>query len=219
MTKKRTVVLLSGGLDSSVNLYKAHQETEVVLALTFDYGQRAALREIESATKQCSKLSIPHKVISLPWFRDFTQTSLVNVTEAVPKDVAIDDRQQTVHSAKLVWVPNRNGIFLNIGAAFAESLGADFIIPGFNHEEATTFPDNSEDFMDAISDSLSYSTANQVVAFCYTADKDKTEIARMGFELGADFSLMWPCYHGDEKPCGSCESCLRFQRAVRKVNQ
>lgn len=202
-----------------MNLYKAHQETEIVLALTFDYGQRAAQREIESAAKQCSMLSIPHKVISLPWFRDFTQTSLVNVTEAIPKDVAIDDRQQTEHSAKQVWVPNRNGIFLNIGAAFAESLGADFIIPGFNHEEATTFPDNSEDFMDAISDSLSYSTANQVVAFCYTADKDKTEIARMGFELGADFTLMWPCYHGGDKPCGSCESCLRFQRAVRKVNQ
>lgn len=216
MDRKKSVVLLSGGLDSSVNLHAAHRATQVLLALTFDYGQRAAEREIESAKAQCLRLRIPHRVIALPWFRDFTTTSLLNRTQEIPRDVGIDDREQTEASAKAVWVPNRNGIFLNIAAAFAESHGADFVIPGFNREEAATFPDNSEDFMDAVSASLSYSTANQVVAFCYTADKDKPEIAKMGFDLGADFSLMWPCYYGEEKPCGHCESCLRFQRAVSK---
>lgn len=214
--KKRTVVLLSGGLDSSVNLYAASKETDVVLALTFHYGQRAAEREIASAQAQCSRLGIPHKVVELPWFSDFTKTSLVNRGAVVPENVGLQDREATESSAKAVWVPNRNGIFLNIAAAFAEGLEADFIVPGFNREEAVTFPDNSEDFMDAVSGSLSYSTANQVSVFCFTADKDKTEIAQMGHELGADFGLMWPCYKGEEKPCGKCESCLRFDRAARR---
>jgi 7-cyano-7-deazaguanine synthase len=218
MEKKSSVVLLSGGLDSSVNLYCACKESHVALALTFDYGQRAAKREIQSAQAQCKKLSVPHKIIELPWFKDFTQTSLVNTKQVVPSHVHIDDIDETQASAKSVWVPNRNGIFLNIAAAFAENLNAHFVVPGFNREEASTFPDNSEDFMDAISDSLGYSTATQVAVFCYTADKDKTEIAKMGYDLGVDFSLMWPCYHGEEKPCGICESCLRFQRAVRKYS-
>lgn len=214
---KRSVVLLSGGLDSSVNLLAADRETEVALALTFDYGQRAAQKEIQSAKKQCENLKIPHEVLNLSWLGAITKTSLVNREALVPTSVAIDDADATQDSAKKVWVPNRNGVFLNIAASFAESLEANCVVPGFNWEEAQTFPDNSEDYLDALTAAFSYSTANQVTAHCYTAEMDKTEIARLGKELGADFALMWPCYFGGEKPCGECESCQRFQRAVGRL--
>ncbi|MGZ5280409.1 MAG: 7-cyano-7-deazaguanine synthase, partial [Pseudobdellovibrionaceae bacterium] len=143
---KRSVLLLSGGLDSTVNLLAARTESEVVLALTFDYGQRAVAREIEAAQKITSHFQIPHQVLKLPFFTEFGQSSLTDHRKTVPTggQVSIDDLKTSQETAKSVWVPNRNGIFLNIAAGFAESLKADQIIPGFNREEATTFPDNSQ---------------------------------------------------------------------------
>lgn len=214
----KSVVLLSSGLDSTVNLYEAKAQIDVVLALTFDYGQRAAPQEIRHARELCAELNIPHKVIELPWFRDFTKSSLVNTAQDVPVNaqVSIDDFETSTQTAKAVWVPNRNGILLNIAAAYAEGLKADWIVPGFNAEEAVTFPDNSEAFLQAATRSLAFSTSNQVQVKCFTTHLNKTAIARRGRELGVRFDLIWPCYFAGAKPCGECESCLRFQRALRQ---
>lgn len=214
--KPRSVVLLSSGLDSTVNLYEAKQVSEVALTLTFDYGQRAAEREIQSAARLAYKLGVPHKVLRLDWFKDFTQSSLVNRSEEVPTaKVKIDDLNASNETAKAVWVPNRNGIFLNIAAAFAEGLKANWIIPGFNAEEAATFPDNSQAYLEAATNSLKFSTANHVEVKCFTTHLNKTEIVKRGRELKVDFELVWPCYFGGAKPCGECESCQRFNRAMK----
>jgi 7-cyano-7-deazaguanine synthase len=211
----KSVVLLSSGLDSTVNLYRAAKESKVVMAITFDYGQRAAAREINFASQLAARLEVPHRVIELPWFKDFTASSLVNREMDVPTtSVAIDSFEASTNSAKAVWVPNRNGIFLNIGAAFAESVDAKWLIPGFNAEEATTFPDNSEDYLQAATKSLYYSTGNQVQVKCFTTALDKTEIVKLGRTLGVPFELVWTCYFGGEKPCGQCEPCQRFSRAM-----
>ncbi len=124
MEKQAAVVLLSSGLDSSFNLYRAHREMTVLLALTFKYGQRAQEREVRSAANLAAALSIPHKVIDLSWFREFTRTALVSGA-LIPagEAVSIDDQKTSLETAKAVWVPNRNGIFLNIAAGFAEGLG------------------------------------------------------------------------------------------------
>lgn len=213
--KRKAVVLLSSGLDSSVNLFEAAQKEEVVLALTFDYGQKAAKKEIEHSAKLAAYLKIPHKVIALPWFKDFNKSSLLVESEAVPtgKSVDIQSHEQSLQTAKSVWVPNRNGIFLNIGAAFAEALGAQIVIPGFNAEEATTFPDNSEAFMKELTTSLSYSTANHVQVECFTVKLQKPDIVKKGMALNMPWNLLWPCYFSKEKWCGECESCLRSKRA------
>lgn len=215
--RKRSVVLLSSGLDSTINLYEARLHSDVVLALTFDYGQRAAIREIERATQIAEHAKVPHKVISLPWFKDFTTTSLVNQANEIPvaEQVAIADLEVSRSSAKAVWVPNRNGILLNVAAGFAEGLGADWIIPGFNAEEAATFPDNSEAYLRAATEAFRFSTANAVGVKCFTTAMDKTAIARRGRELGVPFELIWPCYFASTAPCGQCESCQRFARAMR----
>lgn len=214
--KPRSVVLLSSGLDSTVNLYEAKQVSDVALAITFDYGQRAAQREINSAARISQNLDIPHKVLKLDWFKDFTQTSLVNHSEKVPtsSSIKIDDLKQSNVTAKAVWVPNRNGIFLNIAAAFAEGLKADWIVPGFNAEEAATFPDNSQGYLEAATKAFEFSTSNQVQVRCFTTQMTKTQIVLRGRELNVDFNLIWPCYFGGEHPCGECESCLRFRRAI-----
>lgn len=218
--KRKAVVLLSSGLDSSVNLFEAHQKEQVVLSLTFDYGQKAAKKEIEYSAKLAAYLKIPHKVVPLPWFKDFKKSSLLVESEAVPtgSQVNIQNHEQSLQTAKSVWVPNRNGIFLNIGAAFAEALGAKVVIPGFNAEEATTFPDNSEDFMKELTRSLAFSTANQVEVECYTVNLQKTDIVKKGLLLNMPWHLLWPCYFSKEKWCGECESCLRSKRAFAAAN-
>lgn len=215
MNSKKAVVILSAGLDSSANLCMAlAQGIKVELALTIDYGQKAAVREIESAAKICKEYGVTHKVISLSWFKDFNKSSLLRDDEDIPtgQRVQIDDEQSSQETKKSVWVPNRNGIFLNVAAAYAEALNADYIIPGFNLEEAQTFPDNSEVFLDSINKSLKFSTSTGVQAKCFTINLNKTEIVK-AVKGQLNFSLLWPCYQAKQKWCGECESCKRSLRA------
>lgn len=216
---KSAVILLSGGLDSAYNLWKAKAEgVDIRLALTFDYGQRASNREISTAKALTKKLNINQQVVEITWFSSFTTSSLVNRSAAVPvaEEVSVDDFDQSTKTAARVWVPNRNGIFLNIAAGFAEGLGAEAVIPGFNKEEAATFPDNSQAFQDALEKSFKFSTATAVRVFSYSTSLNKTEIVREGRTLGLPFGELWPCYFANEKICGQCESCLRFKRALHE---
>lgn len=212
----KSVVCLSAGLDSTVNLYAAHQKTQVVQAVTFNYGQKAADKEIECSKAICKKLKIQHIVIELPWFKNLGESSLTSNKQNIPigDDVSIDNHKKSIVSAKAVWVPNRNGIFLNIAAGIAESLKADLVIPGFNLEEASTFPDNSEGFMKSLDISLSFSTANKVKVHCYTVALTKVQIVSAGKSMNVPFEMIWPCYFAKSKWCGECESCQRAKRAL-----
>lgn len=213
--KKDSVVLLSAGMDSTVNLYAAMNETNVVLAITFNYGQKAAIKEIECAKNLTAENKIKHVVIDLPWLKDLGKSSLTNDSLTVPtgKNVTIDNQQISELTAKSVWVPNRNGVFLNIAASYAESMSAEVLVPGFNREEAATFPDNSLDFIRAIRKSFAYSTATRVDVQCYTIAMGKIEIVDLGKKLNVPFEKTWPCYLAKDLWCGECESCKRSKRA------
>jgi 7-cyano-7-deazaguanine synthase len=213
------VVLLSGGLDSAVNLKRACDETGVALALTFDYGQKAAPREIAAAAAICRALGVPHRVIELPWLAEICATALVNPGAEAPRVTPEQLAEPWVtggETARAVWVPNRNGVFLAIAAAFAEHLGAEAVVTGFNAEEAVTFPDNSAEFVAAANAALQFSTGTQVRVLSYTQHLSKRESVRLGREIGAPLALVWSCYYGGTKPCGECESCARFLRATRE---
>lgn len=211
---KAAIVILSGGLDSSANLAIAKESLDIKMALTFDYGQRAASKEIKAAAALCAHYKIPHKVLSIPWVGEFGKSALTDKTLAVPTaDVKIDDKSASVRTAAKVWVPNRNGIFLNIAAGFAEAIDCDYVIPGFNLEEASTFPDNSAEFITALNHSFSYSTANKVQVKCYTIDMVKTEILKVSIDKKLPLDLLWPCYFAGDMWCGECESCQRSKRA------
>lgn len=210
------VVLLSSGLDSAYNLFKALESYNVRLSLTFNYGQKAASREIACARALSEQVGVAHEVVELPWFKSFTKTALIS-SASVPsgKDVSIDDHAQSLETAKRVWVPNRNGIFLNVAAGFAEGLGASVVIPGFNAEEASTFPDNSGEFLQSLDASFAFSTATGVRTLCFSTGFTKTEIVADGVRLGLPFGKLWPCYESGTKWCGECESCQRFKRALK----
>lgn len=217
---EKCVVLLSSGLDSSVNFLLALQRYSVVAAITFDYGQKAAQREVFHSRKLCDKYNIRHILVPLPFFKEFTTTSLISNQSSVPNKKEIDLLSQSKNeaSAAKVWVPNRNGIFLNIAAGYAEGLGAKYIIPGFNLEEACTFPDNSQSFQDALKNTFTFSTQNKVEVFCFTQQMMKTEILSIGLKNNLTLNDLWPCYNGDQEWCLDCESCMRFQRAATENN-
>jgi len=204
--KVESIILLSGGLDSTVSACVARQKTAPVFALTFDYGQRAARMELDAAQKICHSLKIRHKAIKLPFFEEFKRLMLLRSRNADIKKL------KRVES---LWVPNRNGLFINIAACFAEYYGATLIITGFNREEACEFPDNSAEFMEAINESLRYSTLSRVKVQSYVADLTKKEIYQLGVKYNAPLELIYSCYLGEKEMCGKCVSCKRLIEASK----
>lgn len=215
----RSIVLLSGGLDSAVSLSQTLREGEVRLCLTFDYGQRARFREINAAAEIAGYYKLKHRVIPLPFLREITNTSLVNMDAAIPEpeEEHFSRPEKMAETAKSVWVPNRNGVFINIAASFAETMECGQIVTGFNAEEAETFPDNSREFLNACNQSLSYSTLSGVRVLSYTQMLDKTGIIRLGKRLGTPLQHVWSCYYGGDEICRRCESCKRFLRAIKEA--
>jgi 7-cyano-7-deazaguanine synthase len=215
----KSVVLLSGGLDSAANLALCAQIDSPVLALTVDYGQRAVQKELRAAKNLCAYYGVPHRQIALPWLGQLGGSSLTDSSISVPqlKPDQLDDLAVIQETARAVWVPNRNGVLINLAAALAESIGAKQVVVGFNCEEATTFPDNSLEFLEKSSETLRFSTANEVRMRCYTVDWDKSRIVAELRKLAKPFpfEMVWSCYFGGERPCGECESCQRFKRATQ----
>lgn len=212
----KSIVLLSGGLDSALAFLIAKKNSAIQFALTFDYGQKASEKEILSAQKICKHYQVEHKVISLPFFTELTNHPFFNESLDCPhvKPNQLDDKAITLKSAETVWVPNRNGIFLNVAAGIAESLKINNLYVGFNAEEAATFPDNSQDYLKSVNSSLSFSTLNQVKVLSPTSALVKKEIFKELLTNDFPLSALWSCYHHHEKMCGLCESCQRFKRAA-----
>ena len=218
MARPRSIILLSAGLDSAVNLQRAHQKTKVALALTFDYGQLAAAREISAARAMCRRLKVRHKVVRLPWLHDISGAAITRDEREIPLPRIEDlDTAAAEQSARAVWVPNRNGVFVNIAASFAEALDCGLLVAGFNAEEAATFPDNSPQFVRAINRALRFSTLRRPRLASYTQNLDKAAIVRLGREIGAPLDLVWSCYRGGREHCWRCESCLRLKRALSEA--
>jgi len=208
--RKKSIILLSSGLDSSVNLAVAGKKTEILFALTFDYGQKAAKRELYYSEKLCGFFNVKHKIIKLDFYEELIKNKLIPKISA--KD--LENIKITQKAANQVWMHNRNGLFINIAASFAEKEEADLIITGFNAEEAKTFPDNSKEFVKKINESLKYSTLNKVQVKSYTQNLNKSRIYKLGQKLNLPFEFVWPCYKGGKTICGVCESCRRYKRAV-----
>ena len=215
----KSIILLSGGLDSLVSLGLAKEEYNVELALTFDYGQKSVAQEVKTSKKICEFYKIEHKVIKLGWLKEITQTALVSEKE-VPvtceNDLNSDDFIEK--SAASVWVPNRNGLFLNIAGAFADSFGYDYILFGANKEEGTTFPDNTQEFIDRINAEFEYSTQKKPKAYAPLINLCKNDIVKTAVEHSVPLELTRSCYSTMDKHCGVCESCVRLKRALKENN-
>lgn len=202
------IILLSGGLDSLVSLGIGIEKYGISLALTFDYGQKAVEQEISTSKNICDYYKIEHKVIKLDWLKEVTHTALVS-NEDLPE--GIDNPEQ---SAKSVWVPNRNGLFLNIAGSFADGNDYDYIIIGANKEEGQTFPDNTQEFIDKIDAEFEYSTQKHPKVVAPLINSDKNDIVKLALEHKIPLEFVRSCYASGEKHCGKCESCTRLKNAL-----
>lgn len=210
----KSLILLSGGLDSLVSLGLKKEELNISLALTFDYGQKSVQQEIQTSKKICDYYNLEHTTIKLDWLKNITHTSLV-AEGNIPTGESLVLSEST---AKSVWVPNRNGLFLNIAGSFADSEDYDYILIGANKEEGQTFPDNTQEFIDSINAEFLYSTRNHPKVVAPLINYVKNDIVMLALKHGIPLELTRSCYQGGDKHCGICESCLRLKHALEANN-
>ncbi|HIQ32011.1 MAG TPA: 7-cyano-7-deazaguanine synthase QueC [Methanothermococcus okinawensis] len=221
------VCVLSGGLDSTVAALVAKLKGDDLYTLTFDYGQRAALREINAARKISEVLGAEHKVIKLPFLKDFGGSALTERDRSVPelKEEDLDNLEITMETMRSVWVPGRNIVMFSIASSFAESLGGGEVYTGLNKEEGTTFPDNTLEFVNRFNHLLEYGTIRDVKLVAPLYNLDKVEIVKYGRELEEKLGVevlkySYSCYHDNGEDflhCGTCESCVRRKRAFKEA--
>ena len=215
----RALVLLSAGLDSVVSFKLAYDAYDSIKCLTFDYGQKARSKEIEFASKICATYRVSHHVIELPWYTSFGGALTDNNELPQLTQETLEDYSVVRETAKAVWVPARNAVFLSIATAFCENYRYETVVVGFNKEEAETFPDNSADFVASFNRVLQYAALEQVEIVAPLIEYDKTEIAALGLRIGAPLEWSWSCYAAEDVPCRVCESCLRRRRAFQDLNK
>ncbi len=214
----RAVALASGGHDSVVSLAQDREEMEIRLGDFRNYGQRAVERERGAVTAVADYYGLPFREVDVEWLGGISPQGMRARpgTDGAgrPEATGPADDQPVLDTLDAVWIPNRNGVFVNVAAAFAESYRCDVVVTGFNREEAEEFPDNGGDYVARAEAALELSTRNAVRIVSFTQDLDKSGILRLGSRLRAPLSVIWSCYHAGERMCGVCGSCKRLRSAL-----
>ena len=214
---KKAISVFSGGLDCTVATCVYDKDYEIH-AITFNYGQKAFNQELKASKNICEKMGWRHEVIELPWLSKISTSSL-NTDEEIPEvdENDLDDLDKSSETASNVWVPARNTVFTSIALSYAESIGAEIIIVGWNGEEGETFPDNSKEYMDEFNELISVGSPDKIRIEAPAINLNKEEIVELGVEVGAPMNLSYSCYKGGDEPCGVCESCMRRKRAFKNI--
>lgn len=203
----KTLVLLSGGMDSVTALHWAARGHEVVGAVSFDYGSKHNAKEIPMAAWHAAQLGVKHDVIALDFVNQLFASDLLLSGGGVP------DGHYAEESMKRTVVPFRNGIMLAIACGLAESRNAEALVIAAHSGDHAIYPDCREPFMQAMADAMRHGTYAEIKLLRPFIDCDKTEIARRGAALGVDFAHTWSCYKGGDTHCGRCGTCVERREA------
>ncbi len=209
--KTKAVIIASGGIDSSTLLYKMVKDGFQVYVLTFIYGQKH-LKEIEYAKVIAQRLEVDHRVVDLSAMKGLLSGSaLTDANVEVPNVPETADHYETLKST---IVPNRNAIFLSIAIGYAVSLEANHVYFGAHFSDRGVYPDCRKEFVEAFQYSERLANDNpDLVLDAPFVNIDKSEIVKLGAELGVPFKDTWTCYKGGEKHWGVCSSCRERKRA------
>ena len=209
MTEKDSVIIYSGGLDSTTLLYEERER--VALAVTFDYGSNHAVREIACARHHCALLGIEHLVIPLQFMSQYFESSLLQGAEAIPEGHYADENM------KSTVVPFRNGIMLSVAVGMAESRALQYVMMANHGGDHTIYPDCRPEFVEAFDAAAHAGTYNGVHLVSPYTNITKGQIAARGRELGIDYAETWSCYKGGEKHCGKCGTCVERKEALAEA--
>jgi len=218
-TKKKAVILLSGGLDSATVLAIAKAEGYELYALSFSYGQRHAW-ELEAAKRVAASIGVAQHRTAQIDLRAFGGSALTADIE-VPKGRAPEEMS---HGIPITYVPARNTIFLSFALAWAEVLGASDIFLGVNALDYSGYPDCRPEFIRAFEKMANLATKAGVEGILNLRihtpliDLTKAQIIARGRELGVNYALTSSCYDPGPtgEPCGQCDSCLLRQKGFRE---
>jgi len=216
---EKAVVILSGGLDSTILLAIASQYYDVT-ALTFNYNQKQAA-EIDFARWHTEKRGIEHKVLNISFLGDIARgvsTNIAGSEIAMPtiRDVLGNPQPPT-------YVPFRNMILNSIGFSFAESVGAKYIMTGLQTTDQYGYWDTSARFVDKMNSVAEENRLHKIKMLAPFSGLDKaTEIllsVQLPLEARVNFAKTLTCYNPNEKAeaCGECPSCAERIAAFGKV--
>jgi 7-cyano-7-deazaguanine synthase len=196
-----SVVVLSGGLDSTVCMAVAAAEGPI-LALTFDYGQRHRI-ELERAAAVAARYRAEQLVVRI----DASQWGGSALT-----DPAIEVPEAGGDAIPVTYVPARNLIFLSVAMAVCEARDADAAYLGVNALDYSGYPDCRPEFIRSFEATAALALkrgveGRPVALRTPLLDLTKAGIIRLGMELGAPLELTWSCYRAGPRPCGSCDAC------------
>ncbi len=207
----KTVIVFSGGMDSTTLLYKLLAEGKEVKAISFNYGQRHS-KELKFAKDTCDKLGVPHKVIDISFIKELVSNS------ALTSDIEVPEGHYESENMKLTVVPNRNMIMASIAIGYAVNEDFDEVALGVHAGDHAIYPDCRPAFISALRNIAAIANFKPIEIYTPFLLLDKGDIAIEGRELKVDYSLAWTCYKGLEKPCGKCGACAERAEAFAKAS-
>ncbi|MBP5741750.1 7-cyano-7-deazaguanine synthase [Bacteroidales bacterium WCE2008] len=202
----KAVLIYSGGMDSTVLLYKYRKE--IKLAVTFTYGARQDEEQTACAKENCELLGIDHLIIPLEFMGKYFRSSILKGGDDVPHGSYNDENM------KSTVVPFRNGIMLSIAAGLAESRDLDTVLIANHAGDHTIYPDCRPEFIEAMGSAVNAGTFAGIKIVSPFCDITKRDIALIGKEEGVPFEKTYSCYEGRHKHCGVCGTCVERKEAL-----
>jgi len=205
--KVRSIVLLSGGLDSCVCAALAARDAESA-ALHISYGQRTEARERRAFEGICARLKVEKRLVlrneALPAIGGSALTDeRIRVPEAHGKMAA------SMGEIPITYVPFRNAHFLAAAVSWAELLGAERVYIGAVEQDSSGYPDCRPAYYEAFNQVIKAGTREgRIEVVTPLIAMRKAGIVKLGVELGAPLELTWSCYSREDRACGVCESCV-----------
>jgi 7-cyano-7-deazaguanine synthase len=211
--KSRSVVLLSGGMDSCVCAALAARETDAA-ALHVDYEQRTAQRERYAFERICDHLGIERRLV----IRN-EALGIIGGSALTDENIDVPEADKEIGAEiPITYVPFRNAHFLAAAVSWAEVLDAEKIYIGAVEQDSSGYPDCRPAYYQAFNEVIKAGTREgSIHVVTPLIAMRKVEIVRLGLELGAPFDLTWSCYSREDKACGVCESCVLRQRAFAEA--
>jgi 7-cyano-7-deazaguanine synthase len=212
LNRSRAVVLLSGGMDSCVCAALAARDYEAA-AVHISYGQRTEKREQQSFLAICERLKIHDKlIVRNEALRAIGGSALTNDAIAVPTAGEVGA------GVPVTYVPFRNAHFLAVAVSWAEVLGAEKVYIGAVEPDSSGYPDCRPAYYKAFNEVVKTGTKEgRIEIVTPLVAMRKTDIVRLGLELGAPFDLTWSCYSREDRACGICDSCVLRLRAFQSA--
>ena len=213
MSKKKAVVLVSGGLDSCVTAAIANEMAEMAF-LHLNYGQRTEKRELKAFNDIANFYGVNDRlVVDAGYIKQIGGSSLTDTNIKISR--ANLESQDIPNS----YVPFRNGNILAIAVSWAEVIEAGRLFIGAVEEDSSGYPDCREDFFAAFEKAVNLGTKPETKIRIITPliHLTKADIVRKGVELKAPLELTWSCYQNEDRACGVCDSCALRLRGFKQA--